>query len=231
MSIAKFDDKKKARELRTQGMAVPTIAKELGVSKSSVSLWVRDIPVPEKFTPEYRAERREEVKNLLDKIREDNRKERIASRKDRLVSGDGRWMIRAPEGYKGKTYIKGLYVYEHRYLMEQKLGRLLTDDEVVHHIDGNKLNNDPENLELKTREQHNTIHRKFAERVELSCTFCKIKFFTTNRILKQKVKSGQKNFFCCKSHQIRYSWKIKKLLDSGSMVEHPAVEAQPFKET
>jgi predicted transcriptional regulator len=33
----------KARELRSQGWATGKIAKELGVSKSSVSLWVRDI--------------------------------------------------------------------------------------------------------------------------------------------------------------------------------------------
>jgi hypothetical protein len=35
-----------ARELRAGGMTVPDIAAELGVSKSSVSLWVRDVPVP-----------------------------------------------------------------------------------------------------------------------------------------------------------------------------------------
>ena len=37
----------KARELRQQGLAYNQIAAELGVSKSSVSLWVRDLPRPE----------------------------------------------------------------------------------------------------------------------------------------------------------------------------------------
>jgi len=36
-----------ARELRVRGMAYHEIAARLGVSKSSVSLWVRDMPRPE----------------------------------------------------------------------------------------------------------------------------------------------------------------------------------------
>lgn len=40
------------------------------------------------------------------------------------------------------------YVQEHRLVMEQKLGRYLEPHEVVHHIDDDPLNNDPENLQL-----------------------------------------------------------------------------------
>lgn len=40
------------------------------------------------------------------------------------------------------------YVREHRLVMEQTLGRFLTRLEVVHHLDGNRGNNAPENLEL-----------------------------------------------------------------------------------
>ncbi|MFJ8649082.1 hypothetical protein ACIRNI_23540 [Streptomyces sp. NPDC093546] len=49
---AKDDLRAKARELRLQGMTYDQIQMELGCSKSSISLWVRDLPKPErKRTP------------------------------------------------------------------------------------------------------------------------------------------------------------------------------------
>jgi hypothetical protein len=43
---------------------------------------------------------------------------------------------------------KSGYIAEHRLVMEQHLGRLLSPKEVVHHIDGDPSNNAIENLEL-----------------------------------------------------------------------------------
>lgn len=49
---AKDDVRAQARELRARGLAYHEIAARLGVSKSSVSLWVRDLPVPDRLTYE-----------------------------------------------------------------------------------------------------------------------------------------------------------------------------------
>ncbi|MGW2815463.1 hypothetical protein [Streptomyces sp. NPDC001415] len=50
---AKDDLRDRARELRSQGMTYDQIQVELGCSKSSISLWVRDLPKPDRTrTPE-----------------------------------------------------------------------------------------------------------------------------------------------------------------------------------
>ncbi|MFF3845593.1 hypothetical protein [Streptomyces sp. NPDC002328] len=52
---AKDDLRARARELRLQGWTYDQIEVELGCSKSSVSLWVRDLPKPERRTPAEQA--------------------------------------------------------------------------------------------------------------------------------------------------------------------------------
>lgn len=51
-------------------------------------------------------------------------------------------------------------VYEHVIIAEKKLGRLLKDSEVVHHIDGNKKNNSESNLMVfATNNDHVMFHK------------------------------------------------------------------------
>ena len=60
---------------------------------------------------------------------------------------------------EGKTYSKLLGKHEHRQIVETLLGRPLKDGEVVHHMDGNKRNNDPENLVvLPSQSEHCKTH-------------------------------------------------------------------------
>lgn len=47
----------------------------------------------------------------------------------------------------------------HVVLMEKRLGRKLLLDENVHHIDGNRTNNDLSNLALVTKAAHSRLHR------------------------------------------------------------------------
>lgn len=50
------------------------------------------------------------------------------------------------------------YIMEHRLVMAQTMGRMLTRTEVVHHIDHKPGNNSPENLMLFST---NAEHKRF----------------------------------------------------------------------
>jgi hypothetical protein len=56
------------------------------------------------------------------------------------------------KGYR-VLYVAGKQYKEHRLVMERVLGRPLTTNENVHHIDGDRTNNDPSNLELWAKMQ------------------------------------------------------------------------------
>lgn len=73
----------------------------------------------------------------------------------RHVTPKGYVLIHAPENPMANS--RG-YVREHRLVMSQHIGRYLTDDEEVHHIDENKSNNDISNLQLMTKAEHTRLH-------------------------------------------------------------------------
>jgi hypothetical protein len=93
-----------------------------------------------------------------------------------------KWKRKHPNkrAYKGRIFVsgyfylympehpnaikKGRYIAEHRYNLEQKIGRLLERSEVSHHINGDKKDNRPENLEVLTDSEHNKQHAKSRKR-------------------------------------------------------------------
>ncbi|MER8030909.1 helix-turn-helix domain-containing protein [Streptomyces bauhiniae] len=75
---AKDDLRERARKLRLQGWTYNEIQAELGCSKSSVSLWVRDLPRPEpKCSPE---EQRARMNAGLTKLRATQDRDRTATK-------------------------------------------------------------------------------------------------------------------------------------------------------
>jgi transcriptional regulator with XRE-family HTH domain len=100
----KIDEQNRARDLRAEGWTMPEIAAELGVARSSVSLWVRDVPYVPRRPP-----RRGFVKrgpNKLERAKQEEigrllaeGQERIGALSDRefLIAGTA---LYAGEGFK-----------------------------------------------------------------------------------------------------------------------------------
>lgn len=80
-------------------------------------------------------------------------------------------------GYVRLTVPDGRRILEHRYVMEQHLGRRLLPHEMVHHKNGIKVDNRLENLELTTRAKH---LRELHPRQFKVCPTCGSKQFREN---------------------------------------------------
>ena len=91
-------------------------------------------------------------------------------------------------------------ILEHRYIMSNHLSRILSQDEVVHHKDGNCKNNSLNNLQLLERGEHTILHQP-TDLVILECYRCGIEFERARRNIRNKRQ------FC--------SWKCYKSMGKG----------------
>lgn len=77
----------------------------------------------------------------------------------RSVASNGYVLIRVGTGHH-LADVRG-YAYEHRLVAEKMIGRRLKKREQVHHKNGNKQDNRPENLEVAASLSHHfVLHRR-----------------------------------------------------------------------
>jgi hypothetical protein len=123
----------------TQNLSTVEIARIKGCTNSSVGLALKALGIP--------ARNYSEAVRLV--------KGRVSHKKVKNKAGYIMvWMPNHPGSNSAG------YIFEHRLVMEQSLGRLLLSTEFVHHKNGIKDDNRIENLELTTNGAHSKEHSR-----------------------------------------------------------------------
>lgn len=145
----------------------------------------------------------------------------------KTITSDGYRVVRCkghPKAKKESRY----YIREHRLIMEDYIGRYLEDDEEIHHINGDKLDNRIENLQLLSKSEHTSFsmlgnkHRQ-VDMSDRKCVECNSAQTYQNPIKKSPMwfTTGVENEFKCRScYHKEYKQKKKtELLKHNPNIE------------
>lgn len=146
------------------GMSLPTVADRYGISASTARYHVKKAGALRSRAEAVRlaASQGRLGAGLRGKKRIFSTAHRAAISAHRKAWGEenAAGMSVKPSGYVEHTRGPNKGRSVHVVSMEQRIGRRLKFDEVVHHIDGDRSNNADNNLALMTRAAHTRLHRR-----------------------------------------------------------------------
>jgi hypothetical protein len=155
-----------------QSMTYEEIGKALGRSKKGVSNRVQMLGLQKlkRWTPEEDQVLWDSAGMLMKDVAIRLRRSVVEVSTRWRKIGDVRWGsrlgIRKPDkdgrpviGYVRNGKGQSRRIMEHRYIVEQALGRPLSPMDIVHHIDCDKTNNNLDNLFVCSPSEHAKIHR------------------------------------------------------------------------
>ena len=134
---------KELEERYNSGQSMKQIAKEMGFGMNTIVRRLNKIGITKRRTVSY-----------YNKV---NGNSGQVKKGQRSIAWKGGTKIEFGYLY---IWINDRYVRTHRYIVEKQLGRKLTRDEVVHHIDHNKTNNHLSNLKVMSKTDHARYHSK-----------------------------------------------------------------------
>jgi len=166
------------------GASIPVAIDNRGAASLEVSMPYKSIEARRANAKRYRATHREKVDGWVRTYRDRKHREKYGNLKDmrghgagsvatRLQPGEGkgsdnpRWNGGRTVHARGYILVKVSaphprshrgYVLEHILVAERTLGRTLALGECVHHINGVKSDNHPENLRVMSKSEHSKLH-------------------------------------------------------------------------
>jgi len=96
-----------------------------------------------------------------------------------------------------------------RHLVEEKLGRPLTEDETVDHRDRNKQNDNISNLQILSWERHKQKDTKYVKEIEITCILCGTKKKKQPKDVNHNARLGKAGPFCGRSCAGKYGAEIQ----------------------
>lgn len=143
--------------------SIPQVSKELGASQSTTRARLKEYGLLRTRGDAIRLAARQgrigSGGRGKKRVFTDEWKRNLSSSLRTSKAATAKGVSKKPNGYIevtiGEHKGRGLHVV----LVEQAIGRPIKADEVVHHIDHNRSNNELKNLQLMTRSEHTRLHR------------------------------------------------------------------------
>lgn len=149
-------------ELYLSGMSIPEVSSELSIPLSTLRFRLKKAGVLRTRAEGIRSAasrgRMSSNKGIKREFTEEWKKNISASQIKRHA-GIAKGISKKPSGYIEITVGENKGRLQHSVVAEKKIGRRLMSNECVHHINGKRDDNRPENLSVMTRSEHARLHR------------------------------------------------------------------------